>query len=174
MIVLPDPATNAGALPAGPPTGPEGSNETSHSPNRGRTERTTVENATHRAAALHTARGGYVVPDEDADLRGTDVVDARSGRNQPWITKLLPSLIGFRKLCACEGGGRLEGSTRRFDGYRPSANTQSPSLAQGELLATPTTKQSQLLNTSNYDFQTALRSAFVTDSNGFYNEVHNY
>ncbi|KZV17462.1 hypothetical protein F511_42376 [Dorcoceras hygrometricum] len=41
----------------------------------------------------------------------------------------------------------LEGSTRRFDGYRPSANTQSLSLAQGELLATPTTKQSQLLNT---------------------------
>ncbi|KZV15670.1 hypothetical protein F511_38076 [Dorcoceras hygrometricum] len=41
-----------------------------------------------------------------------------------------------------------EGSTRRFDGYRPSANTQSPSLAQGELLATPITKQSQLLNTS--------------------------
>ncbi|KZV30338.1 hypothetical protein F511_37693 [Dorcoceras hygrometricum] len=39
-----------------------------------------------------------------------------------------------------------EGSTRRFDGYKPSANTGSPSLAQGELLATPITKQSQLLN----------------------------
>ncbi|KZV40368.1 hypothetical protein F511_01690 [Dorcoceras hygrometricum] len=50
----------------------------------------------------------------------------------------------------------LEGFTRRFDGYRPSANTQSSpsantqssSLAQGEFLATPTTKQSQLLNIS--------------------------
>ncbi|KZV32648.1 hypothetical protein F511_33422 [Dorcoceras hygrometricum] len=50
-----------------------------------------------------------------------------------------------------------EGSTRRFDGYRPSANTRSPSLAQGELLATPITKQSQLLNTTLGKFQTAFR-----------------
>ncbi|KZT76318.1 hypothetical protein F511_46657 [Dorcoceras hygrometricum] len=29
-FVLPSPATNAGALPTGPPPGPEGSNETNH------------------------------------------------------------------------------------------------------------------------------------------------
>ncbi|KZV33354.1 hypothetical protein F511_39566 [Dorcoceras hygrometricum] len=40
----------------------------------------------------------------------------------------------------------LEGFTRRFDVCRPSTNTQSPSLAQGELLATPQTiTQTQLL-----------------------------
>ncbi|KZV18179.1 hypothetical protein F511_21769 [Dorcoceras hygrometricum] len=50
-----------------------------------------------------------------------------------------------------------EGSTKRFDGYRPSANTQSSSLAPGELLATPITKQSQLLFTTLDKFQTAFR-----------------
>ncbi|KZV32487.1 ABC transporter B family member [Dorcoceras hygrometricum] len=39
-----------------------------------------------------------------------------------------------------------EGYTRRFDVHSPSADTQSPSLAQGELLATPqTSTQTQLL-----------------------------
>ncbi|KZV29425.1 hypothetical protein F511_18693 [Dorcoceras hygrometricum] len=42
---------------------------------------------------------------------------------------------------------RNEGLTRSFDEYSPSARTRSPSLAQGELLATPHTKQTQLLNT---------------------------
>ncbi|KZV44745.1 hypothetical protein F511_37928 [Dorcoceras hygrometricum] len=51
----------------------------------------------------------------------------------------------------------VEGSTRRFYGYRPSANTQSLSLAPVELLATPITKQSQLLNTTLGKFQTAFR-----------------
>ncbi|KZV43231.1 hypothetical protein F511_36076 [Dorcoceras hygrometricum] len=31
-------------------------------------------------------------------------------------------------------GVQKEGSTRRFDGYRPSANTQSPSLAPGSTM----------------------------------------
>ncbi|KZV24455.1 hypothetical protein F511_17242 [Dorcoceras hygrometricum] len=35
---------------------------------------------------------------------------------------------------------QLEGFTRRFDACRPSRNTRSPSLAPGELLATPNTK----------------------------------
>ncbi|KZV13536.1 hypothetical protein F511_45295 [Dorcoceras hygrometricum] len=39
-----------------------------------------------------------------------------------------------------------EGFTRRFDAYRPSTNTRSSSLTQGELLATPQTiTQTQLL-----------------------------
>ncbi|KZV54830.1 hypothetical protein F511_38262 [Dorcoceras hygrometricum] len=41
---------------------------------------------------------------------------------------------------------QCRGSTRRFDGYRPSANTQSPSLAQGELLALTNAHQPQLLS----------------------------
>ncbi|KZV46154.1 hypothetical protein F511_23890 [Dorcoceras hygrometricum] len=64
-----------------------------------------------------------------------------------------------------------EGSTRRFDDYSPSANTQSPSLAPGELLATTNKKQTQLLFTNNDIFRTASQSQFVTDSIEYDSEI---
>ncbi|KZV29293.1 hypothetical protein F511_22991 [Dorcoceras hygrometricum] len=46
--------------------------------------------------------------EEDVDLRGTDVVDARSGRNRLWITKLLQWLSIFETCVLMEEGGRWE------------------------------------------------------------------
>ncbi|KZV56880.1 hypothetical protein F511_19825 [Dorcoceras hygrometricum] len=86
----------AGALPLGPPQGPAGPNQTNLGSNRGLTR----ENWSLQVDAPAMLR-------EDADLRDTDVVEARSGRNRLRITKLL-QWLEFSKLCVCgEGISRL-------------------------------------------------------------------
>ncbi|KZV51373.1 Peroxisomal membrane protein [Dorcoceras hygrometricum] len=51
----------------------------------------------------------------------------------------LPNLNTTKQNCSALKSDHfpVEGFTRRFDVCRPSTNTRSPSLAQGELLATP-------------------------------------
>ncbi|KZV42288.1 TMV resistance protein N-like [Dorcoceras hygrometricum] len=56
-LVLPDPATTAGALPDGPRPGPGGYNETNHSPNRARTKENEHWEGDARDTHKHTLRG---------------------------------------------------------------------------------------------------------------------
>ncbi|KZV35650.1 hypothetical protein F511_30006 [Dorcoceras hygrometricum] len=56
-IVLYTQATNAGALPAGPPPGPVGSNETNHGPNRARTKENERWEGDARDMHKHTLHG---------------------------------------------------------------------------------------------------------------------
>ncbi|KZV54748.1 hypothetical protein F511_04097 [Dorcoceras hygrometricum] len=53
---LPAPATMAGALPAGPPPGPFGSNVTNHGPNQARRkEKNPYKEGARRCAEAHSA-----------------------------------------------------------------------------------------------------------------------
>ncbi|KZV32096.1 hypothetical protein F511_25220 [Dorcoceras hygrometricum] len=56
-IVLSAPETTARALPAGPPPGPGGSNETNHGPNRARTKENERWEGDARDTHKHTLRG---------------------------------------------------------------------------------------------------------------------
>ncbi|KZV49941.1 hypothetical protein F511_40054 [Dorcoceras hygrometricum] len=56
-FVLPTPATNAGALPAGPPPYPGGSNKTNQSPNRARTKENERLEGDARDTHKHTLHG---------------------------------------------------------------------------------------------------------------------
>ncbi|KZV46151.1 DEAD-box ATP-dependent RNA helicase 14 [Dorcoceras hygrometricum] len=86
-FVLSAPATVARDPPAEPPPGPSGSNGTNHGPNHGsQCAREGHEDGCPPCAA-HQVHFTYSHDDED--LRGTGVVDARSGCNRVWIAKLL-------------------------------------------------------------------------------------
>ncbi|KZV48113.1 hypothetical protein F511_21207 [Dorcoceras hygrometricum] len=56
-IVISTPATTDKALPAGPPPGPGGSNETNHGPNRARTKENECWEGDARDTHKHTLRG---------------------------------------------------------------------------------------------------------------------
>ncbi|KZV32722.1 hypothetical protein F511_16399 [Dorcoceras hygrometricum] len=56
-IVISDPATTAGAHPAGPPPGPDGSNKTNLGPNRARTKENERWEGAASRTQKHTLRG---------------------------------------------------------------------------------------------------------------------
>ncbi|KZV47424.1 patatin-like protein 2 [Dorcoceras hygrometricum] len=106
-----------------------------------------IGGATVSGSAVGNEQPVVTASDTDEDIE-TIYVGTSVGDQQLQTFDTADSRTDADRINVVQKTAAREGFTRRFDGYRPSANTQSPSLAQGELLATPITKQSQLLNTS--------------------------
>ncbi|KZV40506.1 hypothetical protein F511_12488 [Dorcoceras hygrometricum] len=80
-----------GAPPVGPPLGPDGSMRPTTAPTVGYSARTIGAKRAARPCAAHRA-----IPTTSHDLRVTGVVDARSGHDRLWITKIHQGLAIFK------------------------------------------------------------------------------